>query len=207
MPPPRCDPFLIAASHQPVSRRVAEWKGYATADVFRPDRSAAETPFLQESSTAAIRCRLAHSTATTACLRERSTEGRRLGTGQLVPSPLRIPVWLARLLERLAEALRAHAARAQLKRERNVYYRTKDGRADYRFSIERQPDGTYRAFIVSQPSYGSRATGAHETHRLRAWGRYYVCWNRPLRTPEDALSVAALWADATQEYIRSGRRF
>lgn len=88
-----------------------------------------------------------------------------------------------------------------------TYYRTKDGLADYRFSIERQPDDTYRCFILSQPSYGSRATGAHETHRLTAGFRRYVCWSQPLRSEEEAKNVAALWADATQEYIGSGRRF
>ncbi len=88
-----------------------------------------------------------------------------------------------------------------------IYYRTRDGQADYRFSIERQSDGTYQSFILSQPNYGSRATGAHDTHRLTASGRRYVCWNRPLQNAEEAKSVAALWADATQEYIRTGRRF
>ena len=88
-----------------------------------------------------------------------------------------------------------------------TYYRTRDGQADYRFSIERQTDGTYKTFILSQPNYGSRATGAHETHRLTAGGRYYVCWDRPLHSEEEAKNVAALWADATQAYIKSGQRF
>jgi len=88
-----------------------------------------------------------------------------------------------------------------------IYYRTRDGRADYEFSIERQSDGTYTSFIVSQPDYGSRSTGAHDTHRLSTRDRHYVCWDRPLRSEEEAKSVAALWADATQEYIRTGRRF
>ena len=88
-----------------------------------------------------------------------------------------------------------------------TYYRTRDGRADYRFSIEEQRDGTYRPFILSQPNYGSRSTGAHETHRLTAGGRHYVCWNRPIRSQDEAKGVAARWADATQEYIKSGRRF
>ena len=113
------------------------------------------------------------------------------------------------LLEFVARAVQAAASSGdqQTVRVPIVYYRTKDGIADYGFSIERQPDGTYRAFIVSQPGYGSRPTGAHETHRLTARGRYYVCWNHPLRTEEEAKTVAALWADASQEYIKNGRRF
>jgi len=88
-----------------------------------------------------------------------------------------------------------------------IYYRTRDGLADYRFSIERQTNGAYRVFILAQPSYGSKSTAAHATHRLSAGGRHYVCWNRPLRSEGEAKTVAALWADATQQYIKSGRRF
>lgn len=89
-----------------------------------------------------------------------------------------------------------------------IYYRTRDGRADYGFSIERQGNNTYRAYIASQPSYGSRATGPHDTHRLTdSGGRTYVCWTRPLRSEADARAVAAAWADATQEYIRTGGGF
>ena len=86
-------------------------------------------------------------------------------------------------------------------------YRTKDGRADYRFSYERQSDGTWRAYIVSQPGYGSRDEGAHPTHRLSDGSRKYVCWSAPIPSLEQAKQVSALWADATQEYIRSGKRF
>jgi len=86
-------------------------------------------------------------------------------------------------------------------------YRTKDGRADYSFSYERQSDGTWRAYIVSQPGYGGRDEGAHPTHRLSSGSRKYVCWSAPIPSLEQAKRVSALWADATQEYIRSGKRF
>jgi hypothetical protein len=88
-----------------------------------------------------------------------------------------------------------------------IYYRTKDGRADYGFSIERQSDGSYRPYILSQPSYQGRDSGAHPTHRLSDGGRYYVCWTKKLWSDAEARKVAALWADATQEYIRTGREF
>jgi hypothetical protein len=88
-----------------------------------------------------------------------------------------------------------------------VYYRTSDGSADYGFSFERQSNGTWRAFIASQPSYNGRPSGAHATHRLSDGGRQYVCWNRELSTEAEARQVAAHWADKTQEYIRSGRQF
>jgi hypothetical protein len=91
---------------------------------------------------------------------------------------------------------------------RTIYYRTRDCYADYGFSIERQRDGTYRPYITTQPDYGRRSTGAHQTHRLTGeGGRQYICWNRALRSEEEAKSVAALWADATQAYIRRGHPF
>lgn len=89
-----------------------------------------------------------------------------------------------------------------------VLYRTKDGRADYGFSFERQSDGSWRANIVSQPPYGpQRDESAHATHRLTGDTRKYVCWNTPLRSEVEARQVAALWADATQNYILHGTRF
>jgi hypothetical protein len=87
-----------------------------------------------------------------------------------------------------------------------IYYRTKDGRADYGFSFEQKSDGNWKAYITSQPGYGPRDTSAHATHRLND-GRPYVCWNQPLGSESDARKVAALWADMTQEYIRTGRPF
>lgn len=97
--------------------------------------------------------------------------------------------------------------RASPRPSRVVYYRTKDGKADYGFSIERQTTGSYIIYIVSQPNYGSRDTSMHATHRLGGGDRRYVCWAGTLNTEEEARQVAALWADSTQEYIRSGRRF
>lgn len=88
-----------------------------------------------------------------------------------------------------------------------AFYRTKDRRADYEFSFERQTGGDWRAYILDQPSYGSRDEGADATHRYTDNGRHYICWNRAIRSEADVHKVAALWADCTQEYIRSGKRF
>lgn len=88
-----------------------------------------------------------------------------------------------------------------------IKYRTKDGRADYGFSFEQMPDGSWRAYITSQPPYQGRSEGLHATHRLTHGSRYYVCWTRALRSLADAKHVAALWANATQNYIRTGRSF
>jgi hypothetical protein len=73
----------------------------------------------------------------------------------------------------------------------------------FRFAwIPRQK--TWRVYIEQQPSYGSRPAGAHASHRLGLPNRPYVCWTKPLPTYDDARSVAALWADATQLYIAGG---
>jgi hypothetical protein len=87
---------------------------------------------------------------------------------------------------------------------RTIYYRTNDGRADYGFSLERQTDGSLRPYITSMPSYGSRDTGLHTTHRLSEGNRYYVCWSRSLHSEQEVKDVVSLWADLTQTYIRTG---
>ena len=87
------------------------------------------------------------------------------------------------------------------------HYRTKDNKDDYTFCFEEQRDGSWLAFIERCPSYGRRNKGLHETHRLTHSGRHYVCWDTPLDSLEDCKLVAAHWADSTQEYIRSGKRF
>jgi len=92
-------------------------------------------------------------------------------------------------------------------RKHRSYYRTRDGRTDYSFSFEEQADGSWRAYIESQPPYGIRASDAHSTHRLSDGSRRYVCWTSVLDSLEEAKNVAALWADKTQEYIRTGSRF
>lgn len=87
---------------------------------------------------------------------------------------------------------------------KKIFYRTKDGRTDYGFSIEQQSDGSLRAFIASMPGYGSRSTDAHTTHRLTDNGRHFICWNKKLYDEDELKSVISLWSDATQEYIKSG---
>jgi len=90
---------------------------------------------------------------------------------------------------------------------RRMYYRTKDGRADYRFSFERQPGGTWRIYIEWQTPYGDRDRDFRRTHRQRDGDRTYVCWTKAPRRLEEAKEIAALWADKTQEYIQTGRPF
>jgi len=92
-----------------------------------------------------------------------------------------------------------------------IYYRTKDSMADYKFSFEyfnssQSPlPGGYRAYIISMPSYGSRDSDSQLTHRSFDGQRYFVCWNRELYSEEELKKVVALWSDLTQVYIRTGR--
>ncbi len=74
----------------------------------------------------------------------------------------------------------------------------------YEFSFERQSDGSVRAYIDRQPSYGSRDTDPHKIHRNRDGNRYYVCWDTPLKSMHDARAVAEQWAKRTDRYIKSG---
>lgn len=83
-----------------------------------------------------------------------------------------------------------------------IYYRTRDGNADYGFSIERVAGDGYRAYIVSGAAFGR-----YTPHQLSAGGRFYVCWSTPLRSVKAVRVVAARWADATQEYLRTGLGF
>jgi hypothetical protein len=92
-------------------------------------------------------------------------------------------------------------------RKHRSYYRSSDGASDYQFTFEEQSNGTWRAYIDEQPSYRGRATDSRSTHRLSKGGRQYVCWTKSLRTLDEAKSVAALWADKTQQYIRTGSGF
>lgn len=86
---------------------------------------------------------------------------------------------------------------------RNIKYRAIGG-VDYVFDfVHMRAANTWRAYIVWQPPYGSRASGAHETHRLND-GRLYVCWDRAIATEAELRQVAALWAECTQRYIATG---
>lgn len=92
----------------------------------------------------------------------------------------------------------------------NLEYFTKDGQANYKFRFKKIADA-WRAYITEAPDYkkysADRATDLHSTHRLTEGNNYYVCWNTPLKSIEDCKTIAALWADCTQYYIKNGGSF
>ncbi len=77
----------------------------------------------------------------------------------------------------------------------------------YEFSFEKQADGSYRAYIISQPPYGNRDSNSLLTHRLADGTRNYVCWDKPLLSREEAKKIAAGWAKRTDRYILTGQPF
>ena len=87
-------------------------------------------------------------------------------------------------------------------------YRTESGRYYFSWSFEEHSDGEVRIFIVSQPHYGSRPSGGHETHRYGVGSsRPYICYEPPPDNLADAIEVAKAWAERTEKYIRWGQEF
>jgi hypothetical protein len=82
-------------------------------------------------------------------------------------------------------------------------YRTRDGAADYAFCFEAQ-DRLWRVRIESQPSYQNQSDDPTTTQRVCEDDRYYIDWPRPIESLSDARMAAAIWAEKTQEYIKTG---
>lgn len=77
----------------------------------------------------------------------------------------------------------------------------------YEFSFEKQADDSYRAYIVTMPSYGNRDTSLQATHRLSDRDRYYVCRKPQPKSYEAAKKIAAKWATTSDRYILTGEPF
>lgn len=86
---------------------------------------------------------------------------------------------------------------------RNVQYRAFPTRRDYSFTFE-FVDNHWRAYINNSPDYQGRPSSTHQSHRLGIGSRPYVCWEPAPTTLSMAQSVAAIWADATENYIATG---
>ena len=84
-----------------------------------------------------------------------------------------------------------------------VQYQTNDGQDKFTFSVERS-GRSFRIYIDAQPSYRSRATDAHSTHRYSDGPRHYICWDGELNSWAEAEDIATAWAERTQGYIRTG---
>lgn len=102
------------------------------------------------------------------------------------------------------------------------HYRTRDGRHEFVFDLQPADAldhdrswyvaGEVVVFIVSQPSYGRRASDPHATHRItcKTTGRPAICIGRAFGPPtsvSDALSWAVYWSQQTARYVDTGKSF
>lgn len=75
----------------------------------------------------------------------------------------------------------------------------------FEFALVRFRDGRCRAYILSQPGYGSRSASLGRSHRLEDfWGRTYVCWAPEPRNPNAMAAAIALWVAGTCRYLETG---
>lgn len=100
-------------------------------------------------------------------------------------------------------------AEEQIQQTERFSYRTKDGKGNYVFELKTMLDGTERAYILSQPTYQGRRETPHSTHRCTdaSNGSLYVDWYPPVCSRNIIKEIAKLFADCTQEYIKTGKRF
>lgn len=82
-------------------------------------------------------------------------------------------------------------------------YRTRDGLADYGFSIEFQSDTGWRVYIVFQSFLQHRDNSVQLPYQsIDGNGRRYVDWSGRLDNLGDAKAVAALWAELAERSQR-----
>jgi hypothetical protein len=81
-------------------------------------------------------------------------------------------------------------------------YRTQDGLADYGFSMEFQPDIGWRVYVIFLSSYDNDSTQM-PYQSIDCNGRRYVNWSAKVDSLGDAKTVAALWAEMIERYLRA----
>ncbi len=118
--------------------------------------------------------------------------------------------WLIGLLAALAASTQdstrntgVSAARSPVSdNSRLLTYRSRDGRSFFRFRFSPFGAGV-RIFILEFPN--PQIGSCHVLHDDR--GAAYICWSRAINSLSDAKAVAALWAEATLVYQRTGHVF
>jgi len=82
-------------------------------------------------------------------------------------------------------------------------YRTRDGLADYGFSIEFRPDVGWRVYIIFHPyRHGYDDSLKLPYQSISDDGRRYVDWPSKLDSLGEAKTVAGLWAELIERYLR-----
>jgi hypothetical protein len=83
-------------------------------------------------------------------------------------------------------------------------YQTRDGLAEYGFSIDYEPGRGWRVYIVFQPFQPDNDNNLTLPYQATDdKGRRYVNWSEKLDSPGDARAVAALWAEMVQRHQRT----
>ena len=90
-------------------------------------------------------------------------------------------------------------------------YRTNNGRYYFEFMFE-DKCSHYEAHILNQPSYESRETDLHSTHRLESnypGCSYRICFANESDVPSlnKVRAYAESWSELTVKYIENGTRF
>ena len=81
-------------------------------------------------------------------------------------------------------------------------YRTRDGLADYGFSIESQSDEGWRVYINFQPLWSGGKAPDLPYQSIDNKGRRFVDWPGRLDNLSEAKIVAGLWAELVESYRR-----
>lgn len=83
-------------------------------------------------------------------------------------------------------------------------YRTRDGLVEYGFSIEFEPAGGWRIYIMLDPFCKDQDDTPQLPYQsVDNDGRRYVDWSSKLDNLGDAKTVAAVWAELVQRYQRA----
>jgi hypothetical protein len=80
-------------------------------------------------------------------------------------------------------------------------YRTRDGLADYGFSLEYRPEIGWRAYVIFLPigmPHGGNVLLPYQS--IDHDGRPYIDWSGKIANLGDARTVAALWAELMHRY-------
>lgn len=76
----------------------------------------------------------------------------------------------------------------------------------YKFFIKWVDNG-YRCYIERTPSFRGRDTTNYMPHywEENSTRRHYICWTGKLQYSEQAKTLCRNWADATQQFIDTGK--
>ncbi len=86
-------------------------------------------------------------------------------------------------------------------------YQTRDGLAEYGFSIEFQSDAGWQVYIIFEPFRQGRNDSLGLPYQsIDRDGRRYVDWSSKLDSLGEAKMVAELWAELAERYWRTGTR-